>query len=120
LKKRLVIRQQLVEARPDVLDEPALHEQRFPLALALDDVEVLDEVKQGLLFGAELRRGDKVRADAVPKRPCLAHVEHRPRPVLHEVDARQPRQLPGLFREALEALVASGLRAAAAHGVGRF
>ena len=54
IRKSLVVRQAHVEARPDVFDEPVLGEERLPLALAEEDLEVMDVFEELLLLAAEV------------------------------------------------------------------
>ena len=98
----LVVLQADVEPRVDVLDQAVLGEQGFPLAFALDDVEVVDDVEQALLLEAQVGRGDEIARDAIGEAGGFADVLHDAPGVLHEVDAGCFRQAAGLFQELVE------------------
>jgi len=82
--------------RLDVLDEAVLGEQRLPLGLAGDGLEVVDDLEHRGLLGAEIGRGDEVARHAVRQARGLADVEHHALVVLHEVHTRNLGQRAGL------------------------
>jgi Asp-tRNA(Asn)/Glu-tRNA(Gln) amidotransferase A subunit family amidase len=94
-----------IEAGADVLDEAVLGEERFPLALAEQDLEVVDEVAHRLLLGAEVGGGDEVAGGAVGQVRGLADIEHDALVVFHEVDAGRFGQVAGFAQQATEALL---------------
>ena len=83
----------------DVLYKAALKEQRLPLSFAFQDVKVSDNIQHGLLAAAKIGTGDEVAGDAIREAKSLADVQNRPRSVLHEVHARDPRKGTGFFRK---------------------
>ena len=104
VRKRLVVAKQFVEPRLDVLDQPALEEECLPLGLALQELEVRHHVEHRLLARTEVRAGHEVTRDPVGQAGGLAHVEHRPRRVLHQVHAGNLGQRPGLLGQLPEAV----------------
>ena len=51
----LVVLEQDVEPRSSVLDQPRLQQERVPLTLGLDDVDLADQFQHWLLAGPEIR-----------------------------------------------------------------
>ena len=49
--KGLVVRESLVEPRPDVRDQPSFDQYGCPFVLALDDVETLEQLRHRRLSG---------------------------------------------------------------------
>jgi len=90
----LVVPQHHVEARPVLLDELVLEEHRLLLGAGDDHLdgpeELVEERHEGPLVGPGRA---EVGADAAAQAGGLAHVDHHPHLVLHEVAAWRGRQL---------------------------
>ena len=94
--KSLVVLEIGIEPRLDILDQPALHEERVDLALRLEVVDVADladELRRSPVFGGG---PEKIAPRAGPQVLRLADVDHPPRPILHEVDAGGGGERPHL------------------------
>ncbi len=83
-----------MKQRLDVLDEAVLGEEGLPLALALEVLEVADDLEHGGFLGREIRGGDEVGGDAVGEAGGLADVDDDALGVFHEVDARAGGKSP--------------------------
>lgn len=84
-----VVEEPGVEAGLDVFDQPVFGKQSFPLGLALNDVDLGDEVEHGRFLRAQFCRGDEIGGDPIFEVACLADVEDHARSIFHEIDARQ-------------------------------
>ena len=104
VREGLVVAEQLVEPRVDVLHQPALEEQRLPLGLAFQDLEIRDHVQHGLLAGAQVGTGDEVAPHPVGQAGGFPHVQDLPLGVLHQVDAGDLGQGPGLVGQPAQAV----------------
>ena len=94
--KGLVVLEIGIEPRLDILDQPALHEERVDLALRLEVVDVADladELRRPPVFGSS---PEKIAPRSGPQVLRLADVDHPPRPILHEVDAGGGGERPHL------------------------
>ena len=63
--KCLVVAQQFIETRMNVLDQAALQEQRLPLCFAFQNVEISDNIQHGLLSTAQVCAGHEVTGNTV-------------------------------------------------------
>ena len=63
--KCLVVAQQFIETRMNVLDEAALQEQRLPLCFAFQNVEIRDNIQHGLFATPQVCAGYEVTGDTV-------------------------------------------------------
>ena len=103
--KGLVVREPLVEPRPDVLDQPSLQQQGFPLAFALDDVKILDQPKHRRFSRPQIRGRLEVRGDPIGEHRRLSDVQDDACSILHQIDASHSRKSPGLGRQSPHPLI---------------
>jgi len=84
----LVIAQADVEPRAVLLDEGLLGEQRLPFAAEDDEFNRRDLGEHRVMAERPASGGGKVRRDALAHRDRLADVDHLPRRVAKEINAR--------------------------------
>ena len=97
VRVRLVVAQPDVEARPVLLDEVLLGEQRLGLGRDEHELDRLDRVDH--LVGAARHRVGEVPADAAAQVLRLADVDHLSVGVAEQIDARAGRQRLALLGE---------------------
>ena len=88
----LVVPHEDVEARPILLDEVGLEDERFGLRADHQRVHALDEPNQLAILGAQVRLTPEVAAHAATQRLRLADVEHALFGVLEQIDAGLRRE----------------------------
>jgi len=86
----------------DVLDEPILHEEGFPLALAFDVIEVMDKVEQTLFFPTQLSGRHEIARNAIGKTAGLPDVNDPASVVFHQINAGDFGKFPSLVEERFE------------------
>ncbi len=110
VRKGLAVHESLVEPRPDVLDQPGFQQQRFPFAITLDHVEIVDQPQHRRLPWPEIRGGLKIGGHPIWKNGGLPDIQDDPRRVLHQIDTSHSREAPGLGRQPFEPLVVGGIK----------
>ena len=104
--KRFVVLQPIIERRMDVLDEARLHQERFPLAFAGNEVEVDDDVEHRLLAEPEVGGRDEVTRDAVWEDRSFPYIKDAAACILHQIHTGHIGQRPRFPKKSPDALLA--------------
>ncbi len=95
----LVVAQDHVVARPVLLDQALLQEQGLLLAGGGQHVHTEHAGHQGPGLGREPGRSAEIGGQAAAQALGLAHIEDAALSILHKIDARRVRKVPGLKME---------------------
>ena len=98
IRKRFVVPQQDVKARPQALDQVGLEQQRLGLGAGDDEFQRPGRRDHALNAGVEPGR-PRVGTNAVPDILCLADIEHVAARIDHAVDAGLRRRQLGVTED---------------------